>query len=851
MKTPLYRQRNISCERRTIDLLKRMTVEEKIAQLTAGFKTALINRDKSGKDQLDEERVIRLYPHGIGRICALPHSYGISEGIKFANKIQEVFVTRTRLGIPVLFDCEALHGCVAPGCTSFPQAIGLASTWNPELLEEIAKVIGKESKARAAAQVLSPVLDIARDVRAGRTEETYGEDPYLVTKMGLAFVRGVQANKVITTPKHFVANFVGDGGRDSHPMHISERLLREIYLPPYEAVIKEAGALSIMSAYHSLDGTPCSANYWLLTQLLRKEWGFKGTVTSDWTAVRYICDLHHVAKDYAEAAELAIKAGLDVECPVTTCFSHLPELVRKGKVSMEILNEAVKRVLYGKFWCGIFDNPYTDEKIALNIINCKEHKQLALHAARQSIVLLKNDGILPLKNNIHKIAVIGPNADTGRLGGYSTTETPVISPLEGIKKIAPAQTKISFAQGCGLTTQDDESLKEAVKAAKNADAVIMVMGNSTPITEGEGHDRCSLDLPGGQQQLILEVTKENPNTVVVLIGGSAVTMQKWLDKVRAVVMAWYPGQEGGTAIAEVLFGKYSPGGKLPITFPKTTGQCPLYYNMKPSGRVYDYNDLRGTQEQFPFGHGLSYTTFKYSNMKVVITGKGKNIRAKISAKITNTGRHAGDEVVQLYIRDVNSKLSRPLKELKGFKRISLKPHQSCSVSFELSWEDLTYLDENLKPTLEEGPIEFMLGSSSSDIRLRWPEIKEKEIKCDDLKGYEVSRLLPPVDDITKAVLPPAATKFVPARQYFVDGMYLTNLCDTHEMKHGLLYLRLNVQMQKAASGLFCYGADGPVKVWLNGKEIDCRPAAANPIVRGEYQIPVSYTHLTLPTIYSV
>ena len=729
-------------------LLSKMTLEEKIAQLRArriltrevfsdlfdvlsddertkiqnaifsalrdepelsGYLTAASVK-KKWREILEREK------DGVGMLTIILRHLPPRESAELVNKIQEFATKRFRLGIPVMIHDECLHGCMAKGSTIFPQSIGLASTWDPELMERVAEAIGRETRARGIHQCLSPTVNIARDPRCGRTEETYGEDPYLASAMAVAFVRGVQSQRVVCTPKHFVANFVGDGGRDSYPIHFSERILREIYFPAFKASIEKANALSIMAAYNSLDGVPCSCNKWLLTDILRGEWGFKGFVVSDYRSVLNILTKHGVAESKAEAAKKALEAGLDMELPETNCFDELSMLVRSGEISEETIDEAVRRVLRVKFWLGLFENPYLDPDYAEEICDCEEHRRLALEAARKSIVLLKNDGILPLSKNLKSIAVIGPNASVMRLGGYSGYGVKTVSPLEGIKNKVSPETEVNFVEGCTLTGTLREGFKEAREAAERSDVAILFMGNSGE-TEGEGRDRCNLDLPGVQEDLIETICGTGKPVVVVLTNGSAVTMTRWIDHVNAVVEAWYPGEEGGNAIADVLFGDYNPGGKLPITFPRTVGQLPLYYNHRPTGRVDDYVDLRGKQPLFPFGHGLSYTEFEYSNLRVTPEKISPGEDVSISVDVKNVGRYEGDEVVQLYIHKKTSSVSRPLKELKGFKRITLKAGETKTVNFILGEEELAAYDINMNLTVELGLYEVLIGSSSEDIRL--------------------------------------------------------------------------------------------------------------------------------------
>jgi len=740
---------NSSIEEKVENLLSQMTLEEKIGQLKAKwlmpwkllfnlFRVVPPDKKRKLEDLIfslffAEEEIseavtsnhVRKYwrdlmerEKNIGMLSIILRYFPPKEAAELHNKIQKFILENTRLKIPVIIHDEGLHGCMAKGCTIFPQSIALASTWNPELVERVGVAIGKETRAHGIHQILSPTINIARDPRCGRTEETYGEDPYLASAMAVAFIRGVQSQKVICTPKHFVANFVGDGGRDSNAIHFSERMLREIYFPAFKNAIQKAGALSIMAAFNSLDGIPCSCNKWLLIDILRKEWGFKGFVVSDYWGVLDIFTKHRVAESKAEAAKKALEAGLDIELPESDCFEELVNLVRDGKLSEKIIDEAVRRILRTKFWLGLFEDPFIDPEYAEKICDCEEHRRLALEAARQSIVLLKNNEVLPLTKDLKSIAILGPNAAVMRLGGYSGYGVKVVSPLEGIKNKLSEATKVYYAEGCSLTGSSREGFKEAIKAAKNSEVAILFVGNSVPETEGEQRDRCDLNLPGVQEDLIKEVCDLEIPTVVVLINGSAITMTEWIDDVDAVVEAWYPGEEGGNAIADILFGDYNPGGKLPITFPKKVGQLPLYYNPKPSGRVYDYVDLRGTQYLFPFGYGLSYTEFEYSNLRITPEKIDPNGKVKIEVDVKNIGKYRGDEIVQLYIRDVFATVARPLKELKGFKRTTLEPGEKKTINFTLGPEELSFYDANMNLIIEPGTFEVMVGSSSEDIRLK-------------------------------------------------------------------------------------------------------------------------------------
>ena len=752
-----YLDRNLPIEERVEDLLSRMTLEEKAAQLKArifGFWKSFDDFVQSLPfDDINEDQLSGLYDMfftvisrnpelsrkitknlakkswskalegeqkiPIGQLSCILRDFSPRESAELANKIQKYVLENSRLKIPILIHDECLHGCMAKGSTIFPQSIAMSCTWNPELIKEMAVAIGKETRARGIHQALSPTINIARDPRCGRTEETYGEDPYLASKFAVAFIEGLQSQKVVATPKHYAANFVGDGGRDSYPIHFSERLLREIYFPTFKAAIEKAKAMSIMSAYNSIDGIPCTANKWLLTDILRKEWGFEGYVVSDYGAVTHLVTKHRVASNKAEAAKLSLEAGLDVELPDSDCFENIIDLVKQGELSEELLDNAVRRVLKVKFWLGLFDDPYVDPDYAEKINDHPAHRELALKIARESIVLLKNEGdILPLDKNIKKIAVIGPNAAVPRMGGYSGYGVKIVTPLEGIKNKVSKTTEVYYAQGCELTGDSKRGFEEAIKIAEKSDIAILFMGDSVPETQGEQRDRHNLDLPGVQEDLIKAVCATGTPVIVVLINGSAITMTKWINDVKAVVEAWYPGEEGGNAIADVLFGDYTPGGKLTITFPKHVGQLPLYYNHKPTGRVDDYCDLRGRQPLFEFGYGLSYTKFKYSNLKISSEKIPASGTLEISFDIENIGKFDGDEVAQLYLRKEYSQVARPVKELKGFKRISLKKGERKTVTLKLTEEELGFYDKNLNFVVEAGRYEVMIGSSSEDIRLR-------------------------------------------------------------------------------------------------------------------------------------
>jgi beta-glucosidase len=700
-------------------LLKTMTLEEKVMQLCALYDNQ-IQEDGDLSDRLLRERAGR----GIGCVMSLARDKKARAGAEAVNGVQRFLVEQTRLGIPALMVEECLHGLMAREATIFPQSLGMAASWDPEGYGRVARAIARETRARGVALALSPTINIARDPRCGRTEETYGEDMLLTRRMALAFVKNMQANGVGCTPKHFAANFVGDGGRDSMDIHFSERELREVYLPAFEACVKEAKCMAIMPAYNTMDGIPCSAHPWLLIKVLREEWGFEGITGSDFHAIDGMLLRQFTARDGSECARKALLNGMDVEWPNSHMYPTLIEQVKTGKVPIKAVDRSVERVLHVKERLGLLREPYARMRRVIELTGSREQRDLACEAARRTMVLLKNKGVLPFSGKLGKLAVIGPNADTVRTGGYSATQTPVVTPLAALRRRLGAD-RVLYARGCANTGGSRAGIKRAVKAARAADAAVIVAGNwpggswkSEPMTEGEGRDRCSLALPGHQEELIREVARVNRRTVVVLVTGGVVIMENWIEDVKAVLHAWYPGCEGGTALAEVLFGDVNPGGKLPLTFPRREGQLPCFYNIKPTGRHYDYVDLRGDQFRFPFGHGLSYTRFEYGALRIEKSGDRRG-GVTVRCTVTNTGRRTGDEVVQLYVHDVyNAIVTRPLMELKGFERLTLKPGESRRIAFRLTRRDLSFPGPNFKPMFDPGEFEIMVGASSADIRLR-------------------------------------------------------------------------------------------------------------------------------------
>lgn len=714
-------------------LLRQMSLEEKVAQLGSVSVRDLLDGDKFSEAKAQER-----LRHGIGQITRPAGWSGLppKEVAQLVNAIQRFLVEKTRLAIPAIVHEECLSGLMARGATTFPQAIGLASTWQPELIERMTTAIRREMRAIGAHQGLAPVLDVLRDPRWGRTEETMGEDHYLIAVMTAAYIRGLQGDDlrqgVIATAKHFAAHGFSEGGRNTAPVHVGERELREVFLFPFEVAVRHARVQSLMNAYHDLDGIPCAASRELLTDILRGEWGFDGIVVSDYGAVHMLMTVHRVASNEMEAACLALEAGIDVELPSTHCYAQLINAVRQGRVSEAVVDEAVRRVLRVKMRLGLFDNPFVDPDAAATIVHADEHRSLSLEIARKSIVLLKNDGnLLPLRKDLGTLAVVGPNADAPLhlLGDYtyavhmnlSEPDVPVTSVLEAIKGKVMPTTKVLYAKGCEVVGGTDEGIAEAVAIARQADVVVLVVGDrsglfNAPATSGEGRDRITLALPGHQMALVKAIVETGKPVVLVLVNGRPVTLGNLWAKIPAVVEAWLPGEMGGVAIAEVLFGEVNPGGKLPVTFPQDVGQIPLHYNRHASS-FRDYVEGKATP-QFPFGHGLSYTRFEYRDLSIEPTQISPAGTVRISVTVQNVGERDGDEVVQLYVRDVVACRVRPVKELKGFQRLTLKAGEAKRITFTLSADQLAFYDEAMRLIVEPGTFEVQVGSSSEDIRLR-------------------------------------------------------------------------------------------------------------------------------------
>jgi len=713
-------------------LLAQMTLDEKVAQLgSVPIRELVENR------RFSPQKAETLLANGIGHITRLAGWLDLDpeDAAEIGNAIQKFLRKKTRLGIPAIIHEECLSGFMAKGATTFPQAIGMASTWDPALIQRMTTIIRQQMRAVGTHHGLSPVLDVVRDPRWGRTEETFGEDHLLVACMGIAYVKGLQGDDlrtgVIATVKHFAAHALSEGGRNQAPVHLGARELREVFLYPFEMAVKVGKVESLMNAYHDLDGVPCAASRELLTDILRGEWGFEGAVVSDYGAVDMLHTVHHTAADKKQAAKQALEAGIDIELPSISCYGQpLLQAVKEGLVSEETVNTAVRRVLRHKFLLGLFENALVDPRQVRSVFDTLEQRALAREVACKSIVLLKNDGILPLSKDIASLAIIGPNAASTRnlLGDYTYTghlnlpydAVPIVSIREGIKNKASAGMRVHYAPGCDYLGSSRDRFAQAVEAARRAEVAVIVVGGRSGLgpldTSGEHRDRTELDLPGLQGELVKAVCSTGTPVVVVLVDGRPVADEWMAENVSALVEAWLPGEEGGNAVADILFGDVNPGGKLPLTVPRRVGQVPLNYNRSQAGHK-DYVFVKGTP-LFPFGHGLSYTAFEYSDLKIAPATMGPRGKVHISVKVKNIGQREGDEVVQLYTHDQVASVVRPLKELKGFERITLNPGEEKTVSFELAASQLAFYNGDMRLAVEPGTFEVLVGSSSEDIRLR-------------------------------------------------------------------------------------------------------------------------------------
>lgn len=743
-KKDIYEDPSASIEDRVNDLLWQMTMDEKTCQMVTLYGSGRVLKDplptadwknalwKDGAGNIDEQH------NGLGSFGS-EYSFPYSKSVKARETIQRWFVEETRLGIPVDYTNEGIRGLCHDRATMFPAQCGQGATWNKELIAKIAEVEAKEALALGYTNIYSPILDIAQDPRWGRVVECYGEDPYLVGQLGKEMILGLQKNGLVASPKHFAVYSIPVGGRDGATRtdpHVAPREMRTLYLEPFRVAFQDAKALGVMSSYNDYDGVPITGSKYFLTEILRNEWGFKGYVVSDSEAVEFIQTKHRIAKNPEEAAAMAVNAGLNIRTnftPPENFVNPLRNAIEQGLVSEETINDRVKDILRVKFQLGLFDNPYTgDAKQADQIVHSKEHQEVALEAARQSIVLLKNkDNLLPLSKNIKSIALIGPNADERQelVCRYGPANAPIVTVYEGLKKYLP-NTQINYAKGCEivderyplseilpqpLNEKESTMIDEAVKAARSSDVVVLVLGGSE-VTVREDKSRTDLNLPGRQSDLMKAVQASGKPVVLVLLDGRASTINYAQETIPAILHAWFPGEFTGTAISEVLFGDYNPGGKLAVTFPKSVGQIPFAFPFKPGSDASSPYAVYGAL--YPFGYGLSYTTFEYSGLEISPKDQSSTGNITVSAIIKNTGTRKGDEVVQLYIRDEYSSVTTYSKVLRGFERITLNPGEAKKISFVLTPQDLGLWNTDNRFVVEPGGFEVQIGTSSQDIKLR-------------------------------------------------------------------------------------------------------------------------------------
>jgi beta-glucosidase len=754
--TELYKDSSAPVEARVEDLLARMTLQEKVAQMRCLWDAKVAVFDP--KLELDPRKMRQAYPDGIGCFARPSDATGpasprlvpgrdVRATVRLVNALQHVAVEHTRLGIPIMFHEEGLHGYAAVGATSFPQAIALASSWDPSLVRAVNGVTAREIRARGVSEALTPVVDVGREPRWGRIEETFGEDPYLVGEMGVAAVEGLQGTnkardlgpgKVFATLKHLTGHGQPESGTNIGPAPYSERTLREFFFPPFEQAITRTGVSAVMPSYNEIDGVPSHANVWLLGKVLRGEWGFKGAVVSDYYAIEQLADVHHIAADPEQAARRALEAGVDIDLPSGTAYATLVQQVRDGRVPEARIDAAVRRLLSLKFRAGLFENPFADADAAAAITNNAEARALALRAAQRTLILLKNDGTLPLRLPAHGgrpvIAVIGPNAAVARLGGYYGQPPVTVSILEGIRNKVGTRAEVVFAQGVRITANDDwwadevkladrdenfRLIDAAVKVARTADQIVLAVGD-TEQTSREGWapthlgDRTSLDLIGEQQALFDALHALGKPITVVLINGRPPSIVKIAEQANAILEGWYVGEQGGNAVADVLFGDVNPGGKLPVTIPRSVGQLPSFYDVKPSARRGYLFDT--VAPLYPFGYGLSYTSFEIGAPRLSSERIGTDGSVTVEVPVRNTGARAGDETVQVYVHQQMGSVTRPIKELKAFERVTLNPGESRTLSFVLTPQAFRMWNIDMQRVVEPGAFDIMTGPNSVDLK---------------------------------------------------------------------------------------------------------------------------------------
>ncbi len=756
--TPLYKDRSAAIDARIADLLGRMTIEEKVMQMQCVWQSK--GAIQSDKGDFDPAKAAKVYPNGLGMMARPSDKQGVNaatgagdngaipnrnalETATYINAVQKWAVEQTRLGIPLIMHEESLHGYVARDATCFPQAIGLASSFDPDMATKIFTVCAREMRARGANFALAPVVDVAREPRWGRIEETYGEDPHLCGVMGKAAVIGFQGetlplgkDKVFATLKHMTGHGQPENGTNVGPAEVSERILREDFFPPFEKIVKETNIRAVMPSYNEIDGVPSHANKWLLTTILRGEWGFKGVTVSDYFAINEMITRHHLVPDTTEAAFRALKAGVDIETPDAQAYPKLLDLIKAGRVSEDEINAVVRRVLELKFQSGLFESPYVDAKKADGLTAQPDAVALAHEAATKTVVLLKNNGLLPLDaKKVGKVLVLGTHAKDCPIGGYSDVPRHVVSILDGIQAEGKKQGfPVAYSAAVRITDQriwgqdkvnftdpavNAKLIAEAVEAAKSADTIIMVLGDNEQTSReawADNHlgDRDSLDLMGQQNDLAKAIFDLKKPTVVFLLNGRPLSVNLLVERADALVEGWYMGQETGWAAADILFGRANPGGKLPVSIARSVGQLPVFYNRKPTARRGYLNGE--TSPLFPFGYGLSYTSFDISapSLSKATMGVGDSVTASVT--VTNTGKVKGDEVVQLYIRDDYSSVTRPVLELKGFKRITLNPGETKTVAFDVTPAELQFYNMDMQRVVEPGTFTISAGANSVDLK---------------------------------------------------------------------------------------------------------------------------------------
>jgi beta-glucosidase len=749
--SPTYKDSTRSIAERVADLLSRMTLEEKVAQMQGLWRPKIRIQDEAGR--FDPAHAPEVLGQGLGEFSRPseiastpdgPHLRTARDEAEFVNAVQRWVIEHTRLGIPVMFHDEALHGFVALHATSFPVPIALASSWDPPLVERVMSAAAYEARARGSQHVLAPVVDLGRDPRWGRFEETYGEDPFLVGRIGIAAIRGYQGtsvpigpHNVLATLKHFAGHGSNEAGVNAAPSLVPVRLLRSELLAPFEAAVKGTGVVAVMPSYNEIDGVPSHANQWLLEDVLRREWGYRGMVVSDYFGIQQLMSRHHVAADLADAAVQALNAGVDIELPDANAYLQLAALIKDGRVKIDQIDRAVSRVLEAKMLAGLFEHPYVDLDEAERAVDMEDHRALALDAARRSIVLLENrNRALPFdRAKLKTLAVVGPNAKGVHLGGYAVDAGRGVDVLSGITTAAGPGVKVVYSEGARITEPDAnwnrnavvmgdpvknrQRIRDAVATVRAAEAVVLVIGTNESTSReawSDDHrgDVADLSLTSQQDELADALIDTGKPVVVVLINGRPLTIPRIAERASAVIEAWYVGQEGGTAVGEVLFGEVNPGGKLPVSVPRSVGQLPTYYNRAPTS-FRPYLDM--TREPlWPFGYGLSYTTFTISDPIVTPASITPDARTTVRVEVTNTGSREGDEVVELYIHDLVSSVTRPVLELAGFERVTLAPGEHKTVSFMVGPEALSLIDRAMRRVVEPGRFEILVGASSTSLK---------------------------------------------------------------------------------------------------------------------------------------